>query len=42
MEFNNVEEIFNDFVLTEDEMLCVRGGDGGEPILLPSVPPVRI
>jgi hypothetical protein len=41
-EFNNLDEIFGDFSLTEEEMLCIRGGDGGEPIILPSIPPVRI
>jgi len=42
-ELYNLDEIFVDFSLTEEEMLSVRGGDGqGEPIILPSVPPVRV
>lgn len=30
------------YALTVEEMICVKGGDGLEPILKPSVPPVKI
>jgi len=33
--------IFEDFVLTNDEMISVRGGDAGEPIVIPNLPPIR-
>jgi len=36
------EEIFNEYLLTIDEMISVKGGDAGEPILKPSVPPIKI
>jgi len=42
LNFKNTEEIFSDFVLTAEEMICIKGGDAGEPILKPSVPPVKI
>ncbi|HPA86746.1 MAG TPA: hypothetical protein PK816_16300 [Candidatus Cloacimonadota bacterium] len=38
----NCEEIFNEYLLTVDEMISVKGGDAGEPILKPSVPPIKI
>jgi|WetSurMetagenome_2_1015567.scaffolds.fasta_scaffold836893_2 hypothetical protein len=35
------KDIFNVFVLLNEEMINVRGGDGdGEPIVLPNPPPV--
>jgi len=42
LNFETIEEIFNDYALTNEEMICVKGGDAGEPIVKPSVPPVRI
>lgn len=38
----NLDEIFNEYALTEEEMICVKGGDTGEPILKPSTPPIKI
>lgn len=38
----NIDEIFNDYVLTVEEMICIKGGDAGEPIIKPSTPPVKI
>ena len=32
---------FNEFALTNEEMINVRGGDG-DPIILPSLPPIRV
>jgi hypothetical protein len=34
-------DIFNDFALTNEEMINVRGGDG-EPIVKPQLPPIII
>jgi len=38
----NIDEIFSEYALTVEEMICVKGGDQGEPILKPSVPPIKI
>lgn len=38
----NIDVIFSEFALTVEEMICVKGGDQGEPILKPSVPPIKI
>jgi len=38
----NLDEIFNECALTVEEMICVKGGDAGEPILKPSTPPIKI
>lgn len=35
------KDTFNEFLLLNEEMINVRGGDG-EPIALPSNPPVKI
>jgi len=34
-------DIFNEFALTNEEMINVRGGEA-EPILMPSMPPIRV
>jgi hypothetical protein len=34
-------DIFNEFALTNEEMINVRGGEG-DPIVLPSTPPIRV
>lgn len=34
--------VFSEFELTVNEMLCVRGGDEGEPIVLPNPPKIII
>ena len=38
----NIDEILVEYTLTAEEMICVKGGDQGEPILKPSVPPIKI
>ena len=38
----NTDEIFNEYALSAEEMICVKGGDQGEPIVKPCTPPVRI
>jgi hypothetical protein len=43
LNFKKTENIFTKFALTSEEMINVRGGNEGEPILLPpSPPPVKI
>lgn len=43
LNFEKTKNIFEDFVLTNEEMINVRGGDGeGEPTLPPVNPPVKI
>jgi hypothetical protein len=39
---SSIEESFSEYLLTIDEMISVKGGDAGEPILKPSVPPIKI
>jgi hypothetical protein len=41
MSYEPMKEIFEKYVLSNDEMICVRGGDA-EPIIKPTVPPVKI
>ncbi len=38
----NIDEIFVEYALTAEEMICVKGGDQVEPIVMPCPPPVRI
>jgi hypothetical protein len=38
----NLDEIFSEYSLTAEEMICIKGGDAGEPILKPSTPPIKI
>jgi hypothetical protein len=38
----NIDEILNEYALTVEEMICIKGGDAGEPIIKPSTPPVKI
>ena len=42
LDLKKVKEILTEFALTNEEMICVRGGDGGEPGTLPNPPKVRI
>jgi hypothetical protein len=32
---------FNEFALTNEEMINIRGGES-DPIILPSMPPIRV
>ena len=41
LNFDLTKDIFNEFELSNEEMICVRGGEG-DPISLPNNPPVRI
>jgi hypothetical protein len=38
----NIDEILNEYALSVEEMICVKGGEAGDPILKPSIPPVKI
>lgn len=40
--FDSLNSIFNEYALTNEEMICVRGGDGGEPIVVPTPPRPKI
>lgn len=42
LNFEPIEEIFGNYALTAEEMICIKGGDAGEPIVKPAQPPVRI
>ncbi len=42
LNLKNLNEIFNEYALTTEEMICVKGGEAGEPILKPSTPPIKI
>jgi hypothetical protein len=42
LNFKNTNELFTEFALTKVEMTKVRGGDGGDPIIKPPIPPVKI
>ena len=35
-------EIFGSYVLSDEEMIAVKGGGEGEPIQPPVIPPVKI
>jgi hypothetical protein len=40
LNFDVTTEMLNDFVLSTEEMICVRGGDGLEPVAMPTRPPI--
>jgi hypothetical protein len=42
MNFETSFDILAMFVLTNDEMICVRGGLTGEPSPTPPIPPIKI
>lgn len=42
LNLRNIDEVFGEYALSVEEMICVKGGDAGEPIILPSTPPVKI
>jgi len=44
MKIQNFELVtvgFNEFALSNEEMICVRGGEG-DPIPMPTPPPIKI
>lgn len=42
LNFKKTENTFAKFALSNEEMINVRGGGEGEPIIKPPVPPVKI
>ncbi len=42
LNFEKINDIFNEFALTSDEMICVKGGNAGEHIILPNPPQIKI
>jgi hypothetical protein len=42
LNLKNIDEILKEYALSAEEMICVKGGENGDPILKPSVPPVKI
>ncbi len=36
------EEILSAYALSAEEMICIKGGDKGEPILLPVLPDPKL
>jgi hypothetical protein len=42
LNFKKTENIFTKFALTSEEMINVRGGGQGEPIIIPPTPPIKI
>jgi hypothetical protein len=41
LDFESTKSIFNEFLLSNEEMIYVRGGEGHGDVL-PPVPPIRI
>ena len=41
LNFELTNDIFNEFALSNEEMIYVRGG-GGDPIAIPTPPPIKI
>jgi hypothetical protein len=41
LNFELTKDIFNEFALSNEEMIYVRGGEG-DPITNPSLPPVKV
>lgn len=42
LNFKKSNQFFTEFALTNEEMRKIRGGDGGDPIILPPPPPIKI
>jgi hypothetical protein len=42
LNLKTTDGIFSEYALSVEEMICVKGGDAGEPIIKPSTPPVKI
>ncbi len=37
-----ISTVYSEYVMTSDEMIRVKGGDGGEPIVVPNPPKPKI
>ena len=42
LNLEQIKNIFNEYVLKFDEMIRVKGGDDGEPIVVPNPPKIKI
>lgn len=42
LKIEKLNEIFKDFELTLEEMICIKGGDGSDVIFIPTPPTPRI
>jgi hypothetical protein len=42
LNLKNIDQIFEEYALSVEEMICVKGGEAGDPIIKPSTPPVKI
>jgi len=42
LNFELTKDIFNEFALSNEEMIYVRGGDATDPVVLPTPPPIKI
>jgi hypothetical protein len=42
LNFEKTRSLFEEFALTSEEMINVRGGNCGEPQALPPTPPIKI
>jgi len=42
LNMKNFDEIISEYALSVEEMISVKGGDAGEPIIKSSNPPVKI
>lgn len=42
LNFESIRELFDEYALSCNEMICIKGGDDTEPILLPNPPKVKI
>jgi hypothetical protein len=41
LNFELTRDLLNEFALSNEEMICVRGGDS-DPVILPTPPPVKL
>lgn len=42
LNFEQLKSIFDEFALSNEEMIKVRGGENGDPVALPPDPPIKI
>ncbi len=40
--FDQTEKIFQEYIMTSVEMMAIRGGEDGEPIVIPNPPRPKI
>ena len=42
LNIEKIDEIFDEYALSIEELICIRGGDAGDPLLRPTPPSVNI